>query len=90
MLHMTDDAARMIVSLLDDDARPPGAGLRIAQRDDHTALAMQVAEAPGPDDTVLLDGDARVFVGPLAGVRLAGSTLDARSGEHGSAFFLRE
>lgn len=90
MLHVTDDAARMIVRLLADDALPPEAGLRIAQRDDHTALAMEVAAAPGPDDTVLLDRDARVFVGPLAGVRLEGSTLDARSGESGSAFFLRE
>lgn len=90
MLHVTGDAARMIVELLDDDDLPPDAGLRIAQRDDHTALAMEVAHAPGPDDTVLLDHDARLFVGPLASVRLAGSTLDARSGKNGSAFFLRE
>ena len=90
MLHVTDEAARMIARLLDDDDLPPDAGLRIAQRDDHTALAMEVAEAPGPDDTVLLEHDTRVFVGPLAGVRLQDSTLDGRSGDTGSAFFLRE
>lgn len=89
MLRLTDSAGRMIPGLLADAGLPSGAGLRIAQRDDHVALAMSVADGPGPDDTVLLEHAARVFLGPVAGVRLAGSTLDARTGSTGSAFFLR-
>ena len=89
MLQLTDSATEMIAGLLADDRLPPEAGLRIAQRDDHVALAMTVAGEPGPDDTVLLEQDARVFLGPVADARLAGSTLDARTGADGSAFFLR-
>lgn len=88
MLRVTRDAAAMINSLVQDEHLPHGAGLRIAQRDDHPALAMTMTEGPGPDDLVLHERNARVFLGPVASDRLTGQTLGARTGEAGSAFFL--
>lgn len=87
MLKLTDDAATMISTLV--EALPDGAGLRIAPREDHAALAMSLATAADPDDVIVLDHDVRVFLAPVADVRLAGSTLDARRNEAGSAFFVR-
>lgn len=89
MLRLTDQAARMIAQLVDSAHLPAGAGLRIAQRDDHPALAMALTEAPGPEDLVVVDHDVTVYLGPIAAERVAEQVLDARSGETGSAFYLR-
>jgi Fe-S cluster assembly iron-binding protein IscA len=88
-MRLTDDAATMINALVAAQDLPDGAGLRIAQRDDHDALAMGLADAPGPDDLVVFEGEASVFLGPIAQQRLAGSVLDARQGELGPAFFVQ-
>jgi Fe-S cluster assembly iron-binding protein IscA len=85
-MKLTDDAAIMINGLAQD--LPDGAGLRIAQRDDHGALAMTMTDAPGPDDVVVTAHDAQVFLAPVAQLRLEDATLDARTNEVGSAFFL--
>lgn len=89
MLHLTDQAAGMIHDLIDHADLPEGAGLRIAQREDRDCLAMSLAPAPDPDDAVVVEYDAAVFLAPLAQRRLDRQTLDARSGATGSAFFLR-
>ena len=89
MLTLTDDATTMIEELLHQAELPPGAGLRIAQREDHTALAMSLAEHAEPRDVVVRDGAATVFLGPVAAERLTEQTLDARTNESGSAFYLR-
>jgi iron-sulfur cluster assembly protein len=88
-MKLTDDAASMINELVAAQDLPDGAGLRIAQRDDHVALAMGLADAPGPDDAVVVEQDASVFLGPIAQQRLDGEVLDARQGELGPAFFVR-
>ena len=90
MLTVTDDAASMIDALLDQSARPAGAGLRIAQRDDHSALAMSLVDEAQPADVVLRDGATAVFLAPVAVERLKEKTLDARSDDRGSAFYLRD
>ena len=86
-MKLTDDAASMIADLAQE--LPDGAGLRIAPRDDHEALAMGMTEAPGPDDVVIRAQDAQVFLAPVAQLRLEDATLDARANELGSAFFLQ-
>jgi Fe-S cluster assembly iron-binding protein IscA len=88
-MKLTDDAATMISRLVEQSALPDGAGLRIAQRDDHEALAMDLAAAPGPDDAVVTQHDASVFLGPIAGRKLEEAVLDARDGELGPAFFVQ-
>lgn len=90
MLSLTEQAARKIRELLDNADLPDTAGLRLAQRQDHTALAMTLVESAGPDDVVLHDGDATVFLGPAAAERVADQVLDAQLTDTTSAFYLRE
>jgi Fe-S cluster assembly iron-binding protein IscA len=88
-VKLTDEAAKMISELVTDGSHASGAGLRIAQREEHAALGMSLAEAPAPDDVVVTTGSAAVFLSPIAEVRLEDETLDARHGELGAAFFLQ-
>ena len=90
MLDLTEDAAAMIERLVDAAALPPGGGLRIAQRDDHPALAMSLAGTAGPKDHRVQTERATVYLAPVAAERLAGSTLDARTGATGAAFYVRD
>lgn len=90
MLNLSDEATSMIRDLIATTDLPAGAGLRIAQRDDHPALAMTLADAAKPGDAVLRERNIAVFVGPIAAVRLDGQTLDARTNETGSAFYVRD
>ena len=52
-------AASMIRELLDQAGLPDGAGLRIAQRDDHPALAMALADEPSALDLIVAERDTR-------------------------------
>jgi Fe-S cluster assembly iron-binding protein IscA len=90
VLSLTEQAARKIQELLGAADLPDTAGLRLAQREDHPALAMTLVESAGPHDVVLHDGDATVFLGPAAAERVAEQVLDARITETGSAFYLRD
>lgn len=88
MLTLTEQAAAMIARLR-TEAEPAGdLTLRIAQPSDSYGLTMSLADRPGPDDLVLRDSGATVFLDPVAAARLDGEVLDARSNEVGSAFFL--
>ena len=66
VLTVTEQAASMIRELIDQAELPEGAGLRIAQRDDHTALAMTLTDQPSFHDMVLIERDVAVFLGPAA------------------------
>ncbi len=85
MLNVTGQAADLIKELVADADLPEEAGLRLAQRDDHTALGMSLAAEAASDDVVLVENNAMVFVGPMAAERVSGQTLDAevRAGEPG-------
>ena len=89
MLKLTDTAATMITHMVRNGHRPPSAGLRIAPREDHEALAMSLADTAEPDDVVVRIREAQVFLAPVADIRLDGQTLDARTNEVGSAFFVQ-
>lgn len=88
-MKLTHDAAAMIHNMVEQKALPASAGLRIAPREDHEALAMSLVVGADPGDVVVLGQDARVFLAPVADVRLTEQTLDARSNEAGSAFFVQ-
>lgn len=88
MLHVTEQAAGVIAGLLDRSGLPRGAGLRIAKRADHPALAMSLAPKATPGDSIVSEHAVTVFLGPVARARLNHLTLDVRSGPTGSAFYL--
>lgn len=89
MVLLTDDAATMIVDLVQQRQLPDGAGLRIAPRPDHPALAMSLVEHAAPWDVVVQADGARLFLAPDADRRLSGAVLDARRNRSGAAFFVQ-
>ena len=88
-MKLTENAASMILDLVERQDLPQGAGLRIAEREDHVALSMTLAESAEPDDRVVSENGAAVFLAPVAAVRLETSTLDAGENAVGAAFFVR-
>lgn len=88
MLTLTDQAAAMIARLRAQADPSSDVALRIAKPSGSPGLTMTLADRPGPDDLVLRDPRATVFLDPAAAARLDREVLDARSNEVGSAFFL--
>lgn len=78
MFDMTPRARSIVQRLTGHRALSARSGLRIARGASANA-PMQVAASPSPleQDKVLEHDGARVFIGPGAGARLRGRTLDA-------------
>lgn len=89
MLLVTEQAAGVIKELLTSGGLPAGAGLRLAQRDDHPALAMRMSRRPDAGDVVVREHDVAVFLGPVAARRTRSQTLDANRTPTSTAFYLR-
>jgi Fe-S cluster assembly iron-binding protein IscA len=77
-----------MIQTLKQEAQFPDGGLRIVQDHDHPGLTMQLASSPQGGEDVLRAGEVRLFLDPTARHRLQDETLDARTNEAGSAFFL--
>ncbi len=87
MLSLTPSAAEMIAHLTDQAELRDG-GLRIADEGPKPGLTMSVVPRPAADDLVVLQHQVAVYLDPIAAVRLSADTLDARSNDTGTAFFL--
>ena len=77
VITMTPSAARRIA-----DLTGPGAVLRIGLKTGGCAgmeYTMEVTPAPGPDDIVVEQGDARVALAPMSQMFLLGTRIDYRS-----------
>lgn len=90
ILTVTEHAATLIRDLIDKAQLPDSAGLRIAQREDHTALAMTLVHEPSPDDLIVAEQNVAVFLGPMAAHRVRTQTLDANCSDTSAAFYLRD
>lgn len=88
MLSLTPSAAEMITRLQAQADLPEG-GLRIAEEGPSPGLHMSVEPQAAVDDVILLQHDVAVFLDPVAAQRLTEETLDARSNETGTAFYLK-
>ena len=88
MLTLTDRAAETIRALTAQPGYPSDTGLRMSlQGDDEGKLALSL-EVPQPDDAVIEESGARVFVGPdVVGV-VEDSELDAQIDEQGRPTFM--
>ncbi|HEY8545968.1 MAG TPA: hypothetical protein VIL36_13005 [Acidimicrobiales bacterium] len=88
MLVLTENATETIRTLLDRPDYPDTAGLRISHSEqDESQLTVQPTTGPGPDDQVIDQGGARVFVGPQAALTLDQMALDAQVTEEGHIRF---
>jgi Fe-S cluster assembly iron-binding protein IscA len=88
VLTLTDRAAETIRALTTQPGYPAGTGLRMSlQGGDEGKLALSL-EGPQPDDAVIDEAGARVFVGPdVVGV-VEESELDAQVDEQGRPTFM--
>lgn len=78
MIHISDEAAVLIRSLVADSDLPDTAGLRLGTDDETHALAMDLIPEPREEDVVLIEEGVTVFLSPSAAVRTAGQTLHAQ------------
>ncbi len=88
MLTLTDNATNVIKTLAGGDQAPDGAGLRISQSDPQSPdLAVTTATAPEPNDQVVEEQGARVYLEPQAAVTLDDKVLDAQIDPSGGVQF---
>lgn len=81
MLTLSPSAVDALDALLQSPQVPDEAGLRIAAADDspEPALNVQLAPGPAPQDQVIEEGGARVFVEPTAADLLEDAQLEAQT-----------
>ncbi|MCT9821115.1 Fe-S cluster assembly protein HesB [Microbacterium sp. W1N] len=87
MLTLTENAATAVKDLAAQLPTDTG-GIRISEAVEPGAgYAVSLATAPQPDDVVVENSGARVFVDPVATVQLDDRVLDARVADDGSIGF---
>ena len=88
MLTLTDRAAATIRTLTSQPGIPADTGLRMSLQDSDTGTLALSLEGPQPDDAVIEDAGARVFVQRDAAVIVEDRELDAELDEEGRASFM--
>jgi len=89
MVTLTDRAAKAIRTLTANPEVPAGAGLRITGDQAHSGnLALAVAPAPGPADTVVESRGALLFLDQTAAAVLDHKALDTRDDQDGKLHFV--
>lgn len=88
VLTLTDRAAETIRALTTQPGSPADTGLRMSLQDGEEGKLALSLETPQPDDAVVEESGARVFVGPdVVGV-VEDSELDAQVDEQGRPTFM--
>ena len=88
MLTLTDRAAATIRSLTAQPGIPDDTGLRMSLQDSDPGTLTLSLEGPQPDDAVVEDGGARVFIQRDAASIVDDRELDAQLDEEGRASFM--
>jgi len=87
MLTLTENATIAVKSLT-EQLSPGTGGLRISEAvAPEAGYALNLANSPEPDDTIIESDGARVFVDPATSVVLENRVLDARVTDDGSVGF---
>ena len=93
MLTVSATAAEAIQLLVEHAEAPESAGLRItagAPTDQGTPLSLELVDGPLPDDQVVADGDATVFLESQVAPYLDDAILEAHVDDGEIAFALRD
>jgi hypothetical protein len=85
MLTLTETASTVVSNIVSQTGTAATGGLRIDEQDNQ--FAVSVAEAPAPEEVVVEDGAARVFLGSAVAETLDDKVLDAQVDEDGSVRF---
>lgn len=87
MLTLTDRAADTIRTLITQPGVPEDTGLRMSLREGEAGTLALSLEPPQPDDAIIEDAGARVFVQRDAAPMVEDRELDAQLDEQGRASF---
>jgi iron-sulfur cluster assembly protein len=87
MLTLSPSAVEAVDALLHNPGVPDAAGLRIAATPS-SELELGIAAEPAPDDQVIEEGDARVFVAAAVAPMLDDARLEAQTQGDQVAFAL--
>lgn len=91
MLTVAPSAAEAITALVSANGLPDEAGLRLAPASTNSAspgFELSLAPAPGPDDEVVDQDGAHVFLAPEVAGALDESTLEATARDNQVTFAL--
>ncbi|MCB7135223.1 HesB/IscA family protein [Cellulosimicrobium marinum] len=89
MLTLTDNARTAVQDLTTQAGVPEGGGLRIAESTDQAgSFELALVPAPQPDDEVVENGEAKVFVEAQTVQTLSNLTLDTDPNAQGPSFVL--
>ena len=86
-MHISEAAEATISKIPMQPDMPAAAGLRIALRPRAGRLQVRMAERPGPDDRVIEQGRARVFLCSTAATHLEDAELGVHTDTHGRLQF---
>nr|WP_241744224.1 Fe-S cluster assembly protein HesB [Cellulosimicrobium arenosum] len=86
---MTDNARTAVQDLATQAGVPEGGGLRIAESTDQAgSFELALVPAPQPEDAVVENGEAKVFVESTTVQTLTDLTLDTDPNAQGPSFVL--
>ena len=88
MLTLTDRAAATIRTLTSQPGIPADTGLRMSLQDSEAGTLALSLDSPQPDDAIIEDGGARVFVQRDAADIVEDRELDAELDDQGRASFM--
>jgi iron-sulfur cluster assembly protein len=88
VLTLTDRAAATIRTLTSQPGVPEDTGLRMSLQDSDAGTLALSLEGPQPDDAIIEDGGARVFVQRDAAAIVEDRELDAELDDQGRASFM--
>lgn len=87
MLTLTQTAAEAVKTIVERVPQAEDGGVRIRDTGAQTGFELSVAQAPEPEDTVVVTDGARVFLDTAANQALDDRILDAELAADGSVKF---
>lgn len=87
MFTMTDTAAEAVKKIVAKVPQATDGGVRIRHAGAETGYELSVAPAPEPQDTVVTNDGAKVFLDESASAALTDRVLDAEVAQDGSVRF---
>jgi iron-sulfur cluster assembly protein len=87
MLTLTPNATVILNDLLHQPGAPATGGVRITDELPEPGLALVPADEPGPEDQIVNDGGATVYLDPTAAAVLDDKVLDASVSDDGRVEF---
>lgn len=87
MLTLTENASTIVRDITTQAGLPDTAGLRITSEDEESSFAIAAAEQPEPDDKVVEQAGATIYLDEQSATMLDDKVLDAAVDDEGKVEF---